>query len=328
MLNDVDRQPFRFAVQATNAASARDWREFVCKVEELGYSTLFLADHYLGPGPAQRAAHTPRQDLAPIAAIASAAAHTSTLRVGCRVFCIDYHVPAVLAKEVATLDLLSDGRLELGIGAGWSGVEYEAMGLTFETPGTRIAKLKEVVALVKAHCAGAELDCAGDYVNVTGYQGTPTSVQRPHPPIMIGGGGRRVLTYAGREADIVSINTVPFAVRNGDGLTPQEEAARRFDYVAAAAGPRIGDLDVEVSPYFVSITDASDTSDDAYERIAAKTGMALDVLRDHPNVLVGPVEAITETLQQRRDTYGANYITVQQSQAERFAPILARLTGT
>ena len=94
-----------------------------------------LADHYLGPGPAQRAARTPRQDLAPIAAIATAAAHTSSLRVGCRVFCIDYHVPAVLAKEVATLDLLSDGRLEVGIGAGWSGVEYDAMGLAFDTPG-------------------------------------------------------------------------------------------------------------------------------------------------------------------------------------------------
>ena len=135
ILLSVDRQPFRFAVQATNASSARDWREFTCKVEDLGYSCLMLADHYLGPGPAQRVARTPRQDLAPIAAIAAAAAYTTVLRVGCRVFCIDYHVPAVLAKEAATLDLLSDGRLELGIGAGWSGVEYEAMGLTFDTPG-------------------------------------------------------------------------------------------------------------------------------------------------------------------------------------------------
>ena len=124
----MDRQPFRFAVQATNAASAREWRELVCKIEEFGYSSLMLADHYLGPGTAQVAARTPRQDLAPIAAIATAAAHTSSLRVGCRVFCIDYHVPAALAKEVATLDLLSDGRLEVGIGAGWSGVEYDAMG--------------------------------------------------------------------------------------------------------------------------------------------------------------------------------------------------------
>jgi probable F420-dependent oxidoreductase len=321
----VDRQPFRFAIQATNASSARDWREFACKVEALGYSTLFLADHYLGPGPAQRAAHTPRQDLAPIAAIAAAAAHTSTLRVGCRVFCIDYHVPAVLAKEVATLDLLSDGRLELGIGAGWSGLEYEAMGIAFETPGRRIAKLKEVVALVKAHCADTELAQSGDYVNVNGYKGTPAPVQRPHPPIMIGGGGKRVLTYAGREADVVSINTVPFALRTDDGLTPTEEAERRYEYVRDAAGTRIGDLDIESSPYFVSI---ADDVDDAYESIAAKTGMALDVLRDHPNVLVGSVNAIAETLQERREAFGVNYVTIQQNQAERFAPIVARLTGT
>ena len=321
----MDRQPFRFAIQATNAGGSVEWRDFCCKVEALGYSTLFLADHYLGPGPAQRAAHTPRQDLAPIAAIAAAAAYTSTLRVGCRVFCIDYHVPAVLAKEAATLDLLSDGRLELGIGAGWSGLEYEAMGLTFETPGRRIAKLKEVVALVKAHSADAELAQAGEYVNVNGYKGTPDPVQRPHPPIMIGGGGKRVLTYAGREADIVSINTVPFAQRTDDGLTPAEEAERRYEYVRAAAGPRIGDLDIESSPYFVSL---ADDSEDAYQRIAAKTGMAIDVLRDHPNVLAGSATAIAETLQARRETLGVNYVTVQQTQAEKFAPIVARLTGT
>ena len=323
----MDRQPFRFAIQATNASGSREWREFARKVEQLGYSTLFLADHYLGPGPAQRAARTPRQDLAPIAAIAAAAAHTKTLRVGCRVFCIDYHVPAVLAKEVATLDLLSDGRLELGFGAGWSGVEYDAMGLHFDTPGRRIAKLKEVIALVKAHCAGAELACTGTYVNVHGYQGTPQTVQRPHPPIMIGGGGKRVLTFAGREADVVSINTVPFTVRNDDGLTPQEEAVRRFEYVRAAAGTRIGDLDIESSPFFVAVIDSAAT-EDAYQRMATKTGMAPEVLRDHPNVLVGPSDAIAETLEERRETLGANYITVQQWQAERFAPIVARLTGT
>jgi probable F420-dependent oxidoreductase len=321
----VDRQPFRFAIQATNAADAAGWREFVCRVEALGYSTLFLADHYLGPGPAQRRAHTPRQDLAPIAAIATAAAHTTTLRVGCRVFCVDYHVPAVLAKEAATLDLLSDGRFELGIGAGWSGVEYEAMGLRFDTPGHRIDKLKEVVALVKAHCAADEIVCVGDYVNVGGYRGTPPPVQRPHPPIMIGGGGRRVLTYAAREADVVSINTVPFTARNDDGLTPQQEAVARFEYVGAAAGIRLGEFDIESSPYFVSLTD---DVNGGYDRIAGQTGIPSDVVRDHPNVLVGSADAVADTLLARREAYGVNYITVQQSLAEEFAPVVARLTGT
>nr|MDT0664584.1 LLM class flavin-dependent oxidoreductase [Micromonospora sp. DSM 115978] len=143
-------RPFRFAVQATKAKSAAEWRDLARKVEGLGYSTLFVADHYLGPGPASRQAHQPPQHLAPIAAMASAAAFTDTLRVGCRVFCVDYHLPAALAKEAATIDLLSDGRLEFGVGAGWSEPEYRAMGVSFDAAARRVAKLEEVVALLTA----------------------------------------------------------------------------------------------------------------------------------------------------------------------------------
>jgi probable F420-dependent oxidoreductase len=317
-------RPFRFAVQAGNAASARQWHDTARGVEQLGYSTLFLADHYLGPGPAQRVARTPRQDLAPIAAMATAAAVTDTLRIGCRVFCVDYHLPAVLAKETATLDLLSDGRLELGIGAGWSAAEYDAMGIGFAPAGQRISRLKEMVALLKAHCSGEQLACTGEFVNVGGYAGRPTPAQRPHPPIMIGGGHKRVLSFAGREADIVSISSVPFVARNHDGLTPRAEAARRIEYVRAAAGERLASLDIESSPYFTDITDDPHS---ALARVAASTGIPVDVLRDHPNVLIGPVGAIIETLQERRETLGINYVTVQQSQITRFAPIAARLRG-
>ncbi len=321
----MDRPPFRFAVQATNASGGREWRDTVRKVEDLGYSTLFLADHYLGPGPAQREAHTPRQDLAPIAAMAAAAACSERLRIGCRVFCIDYHVPAVLAKEAATLDVLSDGRLEMGIGAGWSGVEYEAMGLDFDRPGRRIAKLAEVIALIKAHWRGEELDCSGEFIQVHGYAGRPRPVQQPHPPIMIGGGGQRILTLAGREADIVSMSSVPFVARDADGLDPQEVAQRRIGFVRAAAGERFGRLDVESSPYFSDITDDPET---VLAGVAKSTGIASDVLRDHPNVLVGPTESVVEKLYSHRETLGVNYVTVQQSQIESFAPIVALLHGS
>jgi probable F420-dependent oxidoreductase len=320
----MDRPPFRFAVQATNAASGREWRDTAHKVEDLGYSTLFLADHYLGPGPAQRAARTPRQDLAPIAAMAAAAAVTETLRVGCRVFCIDYHVPAVLAKEAATLDLLSDGRLELGIGAGWSGVEYDALGLDFDRPGRRIAKLAEVVALIRAHWQGEELDCSGDFVRVHGYAGRPRPVQQPHPPIMIGGGGQRVLSLAGREADIVSISSVPFVAQDSDGLDPQAVAQRRIEFVRAAAGERYARLDVESSPYFTEITDDPEA---VLASLAKSTGLAADLLRDHPNVLIGSSESVVDFLHSRRETLGVNYVTVQQSQIESFAPVVALLRG-
>lgn len=320
----MDRPPFRFAVQATNAAGAREWRDTVRKVEDLGYSTLFLADHYLGPGPAQRAARTPRQDLAPIAAMAAAATCSETLRIGCRVFCIDYHVPAVLAKEAATLDLLSDGRLELGIGAGWSEIEYAAMGLDFAPAGRRIAKLAEVVSLIKAHCGGEELDHSGDFVRVRGYAGRPRPVQRPHPPIMIGGGGRRVLSLAGREADIVSISSVPFVARDADGLAPQAVAQRRIGFVRAAAGARFSGLDVESSPYF---TETTGDPERVLAGLATSTGISADVLRDHPNVLIGSAERLVELLCSRRETFGVNYVTVQQSQIESFAPVVDLLNG-
>ena len=323
-MEQMDRPPFRFAVQATNAAGAREWRDIVRKVEDLGYSTLFLADHYLGPGPAQKAARTPRQDLAPIAAMAAAAAYSETLRIGCRVFCIDYHVPAVLAKEVATLDLLSDGRLEMGIGAGWSEVEYTAMGLDFDRPGRRIAKLAEVVSLIKAHWQGEELDYSGEFVEVRGYAGRPRPVQTPHPPIMIGGGGQRVLSFAGREADIVSISSVPFVARDAEGLDPQAVALRRTEFVRAAAGERYAGLDVETSPYFTEITDDPEAF---LAAVGKSTGIAVDLLRDHPNVLVGSLESVVETLHSRRETLGVNYVTVQQSQIESFAPVVALLHG-
>jgi probable F420-dependent oxidoreductase len=320
----MDRPPFRFAVQATNAAGGREWHDTVRKVEDLGYSTLFLADHYLGPGPAQRAARTPRQDLAPIAAMAAAAAVSSALRIGCRVFCIDYHAPAVLAKEAATLDLLSGGRLEMGIGAGWSEVEYDAMGLDFGPAGQRIAKLAEVVSFIKAHWQGEELDFSGDFVQVRGYAGRPRPVQRPHPPIMIGGGGQRVLSLAGREADIVSISSVPFVARDADGLDPRAVAERRIGFVRAAAGERFDGLDVESSPYFTEITNDRETS---LAEISKSTGIAVELLRDHPNVLVGSVESVAETLCSRRDELGINYVTVQQSQIGSFAPVVDRLSG-
>lgn len=318
-------RPFRFALQATKATSAAEWRDLARKVEDLGLSTLFVADHYLGPGPAGRAASQPAQHLAPIAAIATAAAVTDTLRVGCRVFCVDYHVPAALAKEAATLDLLSDGRLEFGVGAGWSEPEYQAMGLTFERAPRRVAKLAEVISLVKAHWAGEELNHTGEFVNVSGYAGLPLPVQRPRPPIMIGGGRKRVLSLAAREADIVSIANVPFEPVNNAGLTPEKEALRRLGFVRDAAGERFGDLDIESSPYFTEVTDDVDA---ALARVAERMRVPSDCLLDHPNVLVGTVDEIVDRLVSRREVLGVNYVTVQQSRLDSFAPVVARLNGT
>ncbi|WP_433152863.1 TIGR03621 family F420-dependent LLM class oxidoreductase [Actinomadura nitritigenes] len=316
--------PFRFAVQATKATTGAQWRELARKAEDLGYATLFVADHYLGPGPAARESRLPPQHLAPIAAMATAAAVTETLRVGCRVFCVDYHVPAVLAKEAATLDLLSDGRLEFGIGAGWSEREYRSMGLDFAAPARRVDKLEDVVALLKAHWSGEPLNHQGPFATATGYAGLPLPARRPHPSIMIGGARRRVLSLAAREGDIVSINNVPFDAVNDAGRTPAEEAAHRFAAVREAAGERLPDLEIESSPFFTEITDDPAA---AVARVAGIMGVPPDGLPAHPNVLVGSLDEVTDRLQQRRETYGANYITVQQREMERFAPAVARLAG-
>lgn len=317
-------RPFRFAVQATKATTATEWRDTARRVEGLGFSTLFLSDHYLGPGPAQEEARWPPQYLAPIAAMSVAAAVTSTLRVGCRVFCTDYHVPGVLVKEAATLDMLSDGRLEFGIGCGWSEPEYVAMGVPFAPAPERVSKLEEVVALFKAQCSGAPLDVSGSHVTAKDYAGLPLPVQRPHPPIIIGGSRKRVLSLAGREADIASISTVSFEPVNAQGRTPQQEAVKRLQFVRDAAGERVSDLDIESSPFFIKITDDADTT---LNKIASRLRISVDGLADHPNVLVGGVDEVADQLLKRRETFGANYISVQQSNFEEFAPVAQRLAG-
>lgn len=318
-------KPFRFAVQATRASTATEWCEISRRVEDLGYSTLFLSDHYLGKGPASKEARWPPQHLAPISAMAFAAAHTTVLRVGCRVFCADYHVPGVLMKEAATLDLLSGGRLEFGIGGGWSEPEYRAMGVPFEPAPQRVSKLEEVVALFKAHCSGEPLDIDGDHVTAREYAGLPLPVQKPHPPIIIGGSRKRVLSLAGREADIASISNVPFDAIDSAGRTPQQEAIRRLQFVREGAGDRFSLIDIETSPFFLKITDDAEA---ALGRIAGILSVRPDGLGDHPNVLVGTADEVADQLLQRREIYGANYITLQQNDFEDFYPVVKQLSGT
>ena len=187
----MNPRPFRFAVQSFSASSAREWCDRARRVEALGFSALHLADHVIGPGPALDPTHHPVQELAAVPAMAAAAAATETLRIGCRVFCQDFRNPAILAKEAATLDLLSEGRLELGLGAGWLESEYEALGIGFDPAPTRIERLAETVAVVKGHFAGKPFDFQGSHFQVRGFTPVPRPVQDP-VPLMIGGGGRRV----------------------------------------------------------------------------------------------------------------------------------------
>ncbi len=320
-------RPFRFAVQAFQAKSAKEWRDTAQRAEELGYSALHLADHYFGPGPLEAETSHPVQDLAAIPAMAMAAEATDRIRIGCRVFCIDYHVPAVLAKEAATLDLLSEGRLELGLGAGWIEAEYRAMGVPWRPAGERIARLAEVVALVKAHFSGQPIDLAGEYIQVSGYQGVPAPVQRPGPPIMIGGGARKILTLAGREADIVSLNFNNSAGRLGPASVQGStagETARKIGWIRDGAGERFDSIELEIAAYFASVTDDREGQ---LATMAAGFGLSADELAEHPHVLVGSPSQIAEELVRRRERYGISYVTVSSRVMQDFAPVVEALAG-
>jgi probable F420-dependent oxidoreductase len=323
----VAPRPFRFAVQSFSASSAKEWRERARQVEDLGYSALHLADHILGPGPAIASTNHPIQELAAVPAIAVAAEATTTLRVGCRVFCIDYRHPAVLAKEAATLDLLSEGRLELGLGAGWLRAEYEAIGLTMDPPGIRIGRLQETVTALRACFSGEPVEIDSTHVHMTGFSGRPLPVQQPHPPIMIGGGGRRVLSYAAREADVVSLNfNNQSGVLGPDGLKSgtADATAEKIGWIREAAGDRFADLELEIGAYFTFIKEGAD-------QIAAGMGGAMGLsgeeMMRHPHGLFGTVDGICEELERRRDAYGISYVTVGDDVLEAFAPVVARLTG-
>jgi probable F420-dependent oxidoreductase len=322
-------KPFRFALQAFNPASPAAWRDMVRKAENLGYSAYHLADHFFGPGPAQESTGHPPQLLAAVPAMAMALELTDTIKVGCRVFCMDYRHPIILAKEAATMDYLSDGRLELGLGAGWIRAEYDSVNLPFDDIQVRLDRFEEVVGSVKAFMTGEPLAIDGEFIKWQGLSGIPP---RPDcPPIMIGGGSKRVLTIAGREADIVSLN---FNNRTGtlgpDGMISglAEQTAKKIGWIRDGAGERFEDIEIEIGAYLTVVTDHQEATAKA---IADPFGMPVEALLSGPHNLIGSVDYICEELQRRRETYGISYITVlddgENNMVEQFAPVVARLNG-
>jgi probable F420-dependent oxidoreductase len=318
---------FRFAVQSFNAESAAQWKDRARAAEDLGYSALHLADHLLGPGPALAKTNHPPQNLAAVPAMATAAAVTGRLKVGCRVFCVDYRPAVVLIKEAMTLDLLSDGRLEFGIGAGWLAEEYRAMGYRLDSAGRRIERLGHVVAAYRAFASGAPLEIINDDVEWRGFAGLPQPVQRPHPPLLIGGGAPRILRLAGREADIVSLNfNIASGVIGAVGVQSSvaEATDRKIGWIRDGAGARFADIELEVGAYFTTVTDKPAP---VVAQFAAAFGIGEAEMREHPHALIGSVDSIAETLEARRERYGISYVTVPDAAMHAFAPVVARLAG-
>ncbi len=323
-------RPFRFAVQSFNADSPQEWRDRARRAEALGYSALHVADHYLGPGPALEATRHPLQELAAVPLMTAAAEATDTIRVGARVFCIDYRPLAVLVKEAATIDWLSGGRLEFGLGAGWLAGEYDALGIPMDRAGVRVSRLDEFVRAAKLILSGEAVEFDGEHVSLHGFTGAP--VPASPIPMMLGGGAERVLTLAGREADSVSLNFDNASGKIGPAGV-QSSTAEKIDQKVAwvrTGAESVGrELpEIEIAGYFTVITPDDATAATTAAGFGQMFGLEPADIIEHPNCLIGTIEAVVDRLVERRERYGISYVTISDSNMEAFAPIVERLAGS
>jgi probable F420-dependent oxidoreductase len=303
---------FRFAVTASHAGSGEAWVALARRAEELGYGALLVPDHL-------------SQQLSPIAAIATAAAATTTLRVGGFVFANDFRHPLMLAREAATLDLLSNGRLELGLGAGWRTSDYRQLGMPYDAPGRRIDRLVESSLLVKRLLAGETVTHAGPHYQLGAARVWPRPIQRPHPPIIMGGGGPRMLRLAARQADIVGF--IPqFSQRGRPILTDVGEAAldRKVAIVREAAGDRFERLELNL---FIVDAGMVGSGQPVARSVMAAAKVASVGLAGSPYFLYGTLPALRERLERRRERTTISYYAIRQGSMEAMAPLVAALAG-
>jgi probable F420-dependent oxidoreductase len=316
------RRRFRFGVGVTQAPSASMLRQDAQRIEGLGYSTALLPDHL--------AEYTP---LAPLPAATAIAAATDHLRVGTLVLANDFRHPVQLARDVATLDLVSDGRFELGIGSGSLRSDFEATGLPFERASVRLERLRESVTVLKRLLEGDTVTFEGEHYRVHDLEGRPKTVQRPRPPLLIGGGGRRMLEFAAQEADIVGIvprleeravDRAGESVRAMWGSTPAA-TEEQIGWVRAAAGHRLDGLEIQAFAMVVVVTPQRRA---VAEQLAPNLGLGPDDVLQSTMVLVGSVDEIADDLVERRERWGISYVVVPQASYEAFAPVVGRLAGT
>jgi probable F420-dependent oxidoreductase len=308
-------QPFRFGVTLGRTSSRAAWVDKARKLEALGYAVLTVPDHLA-------------DFFAPLPALVSAAEATTHLRVGTTVLNNDFRHPVLVAREAATVDLLTEGRLQLGLGAGYMQAEYNEAGFRFEAGGRRVARLAEAVRIIKGLFTGAPVTFVGQHYHVTRHQLQPLPVQRPHPPLLIGGNGPQLLTLAAQEADMVGLTGITF--RRG-GTAPDltgwtvaglEDQLQRL---RAAAGTRYDRLELHALVQRVEVTDHRHI---AAEDLAHRWPQLrpADILQS-PYVLLGTVEQIVEDLQRRRDRWGFSYYGLFERDMETFAPVVGRGSG-
>jgi probable F420-dependent oxidoreductase len=298
--------PFRFTAQVPDLTGSPDeWRSQLARIEDAGFSTAAIADHFTGG-----------YTLDPFVVLTQVAAHTTSLRVQTAVLGNDYRHPVQTHRMAATLDLVSGGRLELGLGAGWMRTDYEAAGLTYDRPGVRIDRLTESIAILKGLFGSEPFTFEGEHYQVHDLVGVPATVQQPHPPILIGGGGRRMLRLAGREADIVGVNANLSAGDVGQSSVLDvswEMMAEKVGWVqegATAAGRDFETIELSMAQWLLLVTDDRSQADALLAKIAAKVGVDVQWLDQAPGVLVGAPSRCIEKLHEMRDRLGISYVQV------------------
>ncbi len=307
-------KPFRFGVNVRTAGSGADWADKARKVEALGYSVLCVPDHLA-------------ELLAPLPALAAAAAATKHLRVGTAVLNNDFRHPVLLAREAATLDVLSDGRLELGLGAGHMQSEYEQVGLAFDPGATRVERLEEAVVIVKRLLEGEPVTSGGRHYRVTGHTIHPRPIQRPRPPVFIGGNAPRLLTVAAREADIVGLTGITFR-RGGKEPDVSDFRASVVDERVRLVRETAGDRSLELNALVQRVIVTDDRRKAAEELAVGRWAqLTPEEILESPYVLVGTEDRIVEDLQARRERWGISYVTTHELFMDALAPIVARLVG-
>ncbi len=312
-MSQFPHRGFRFGVQVSKETTAKGWAELARRTEAAGYEVLTMPDHFT-------------DQLAPIPALMAAASATTTLRVGALVFDNDYKHPVILAKELATIDLLSEGRLEIGLGAGWMISDYEEAGIPYDSPKVRIDRFIEGVAVIRGAMADGSFSFSGDHYTITNYNGQPKPVQA-RPPLLIGGGGKRVLSYAAREADIIGINgTMTAGVVGPEALSTMtaESVDEKVAIVAAAGAHRINDIEMNIRTFFVKVTNDRAATVDG---ISSMFGVSKDMIDASPFALIGSVEECIEQLLERRERWGFSYTIVGAENIDECAPIVAALRG-
>ena len=305
---------FRFSVQASAPRPAAEWRELGRRAEDLGYSALSVRDHL-------------DADMAPLVALAVTAEATRDLRLTTLMLGNDFRHPLFLAKQAATLDLLSDGRLELGLGAGWKTTDYDQSGLALDPPGVRIARLAESVEILKRCFAEGSFDFDGEHYTVRGHDGQPTCIQLPHPPFLLGGGGRKMLSLAAQEAEIVGLNANMAAgvidQRAGNSATV-EATDKKLGWIRDAAGDRFADIELQTRVHMSQITD---DPIGLAELMAPALGLDAEAALASPHVLVGSSGQCVETLLAWRERWGLTYISLNEDSMVEFGPVVEALAG-